>query len=124
MEQWVQKAINSYSLLREKEAMFERHLERRENADMRDALAMVKMQIGAIESWFALLDTEERVIFRQVLLGDCDAATSNRIAATKWMQGLAIAGRSVWQIRENAIEKVVRFADMHTNIFFAVFENS
>lgn len=100
-----------------------RHLERRENADMRDALAMVKMQIGAIESWFALLDTEERVIFRQVLLGDCDAATSNRIAATKWMQGLAIAGRSVWQIRENAIEKVVRFADMHTNIFFALFEN-
>lgn len=123
MEQLIQKVVNNYSLLVAKEAMFERHLEARENADMGDALTLVKIQLGMIESWFSLLDIEERVIFRQVLLGDYDAIIANRTASTKWMCGLIAAGRSPWQIKDAAIKKIVCFAETHSSLTAALFEN-
>lgn len=58
VEQLIQKVVNNYSLLVAKETMYERHLEARKNADMRDALTLVKIQIGMIESWFTLLRKE------------------------------------------------------------------
>lgn len=123
MEQLILKVINSYSSLVANEAMFERHLEARENTDMQDALTTVKMQIGAIESWFALLSVEERVIFRQVLLGDDNAVTANRIAATRWAQKHLVIGESLLQIRKTAIQKVISFADMHSKLMLELFEN-
>lgn len=123
MEQLIRKVADNYSALLDKKALFEHHLEARENADMRDALTLVNIQIGAIESWFTLMDLEERVVFRQYLLGDYCADAANRIAATKWTQQAISAGESPWLMREAAFEKVTRFADAHRKLILALFEN-
>lgn len=123
MEQLIRKVVNSYSTLVKKAAVFERHLEARENADMREALTVIKLQIGAVESWFVLLTVEERVVFRQVLLGNDDSKAANRTAATKWALGLAASGKSPWRIREAAIHKIINFADTHCKLMLALFES-
>lgn len=42
MKAFVQKVIEDYPRYLQEEATFERHLETRENSDMRDALTMLK----------------------------------------------------------------------------------
>lgn len=123
MEELIGKVVDSYVSLEAKNALFEQRLEARENADMRDELTIIQIQIGVIESWFALLNIEERIVFRQLLLGSRDAASANRIAAAEWLQRLNATGRSLWQVRETAIQKVLSFARVHSPLMQALFQN-
>ena len=70
MKAFVQKVLENYPRLLREKALFERHLEMRENQEMRDALVMLKIKLGVVESWFALLNVDERFAFRQALLFD------------------------------------------------------
>ena len=81
MKAFVQKVIEDYPRYLQEEATFERHLETRENSDMRDALTMLKIRLGIVESWFALLDADERFAFRQTLQTDLNDTPARRAAA-------------------------------------------
>ena len=84
MKAFVQKVLEKYpSFLREK-AQFERHLEMRENKEMRDALAMLKIKLGVVESWFILLNVDERFALRQALQFD----QRNAVAVGGFQQGV------------------------------------
>ena len=85
MKAFVQKVIEDYPRYLQEEATFERHLETRENSDMRDALTMLKIRLGIVESWFALLDADERFAFRQTLQTDLNDTPARRAAAMMWI---------------------------------------
>lgn len=119
MEQLIRRAIDDYERLRKELAMFERHLEARENAEMREALVLHQIRIGAIESWFTLLDTDEKVALRQAMLEGRDSFNSK--ASAKWMTGLMKNKLSPWMMREEAIAKIVAFADDHRELLNAIF---
>ena len=120
MKDFVQKIIEEYSRYLDEEARFERHLEMRENRDMRDALTELKIKIGTVESWFALLNADERVAFRQVLQGCASAAM--QAAAMEWMWRISKEGRTPWQLREQAIAKIAAFVDTHHTVMCAIFD--
>lgn len=121
MKDFVQKVIEAYSRYLDEEARFERHLEMRENRDMRDVLTELKIKIGTVESWFALLDTDERIAFRQALQG-C-ASTAMQSAAIKWMWRISKEGLTPWQLREKAVAKIATFVDAHLAVMHAIFDD-
>ena len=121
MNEFVQKIIEEYSLYLDEEARFERYLEMRENRDMRDALTKLKIKIGTVESWFALLNTDERVAFRQALQGCASAAMQS--TAMEWMWRISKEGRTPWQLREQAVAKIAAFVDAHQAVMRAIFDD-
>lgn len=94
MKAFVQKVIEDYPRYLQEEATFERHLETRENSDMRDALTMLKIRLGIVESWFALLDADERFAFRQTLQTDLNDTPARRAAAMMWDMAAHQGGRN------------------------------
>ena len=88
----------------------------RENRDMRDALTELKIKIGTVESWFALLDTDERIAFRQALQGYASAAM-------EWMWRISKDGLTPWQLREQAVAKIAAFVDAHQAVMRAIFDD-
>lgn len=124
MEAFIQKIIVDYPRYIREEALFERHLEARENRDMRYALTMLKIKIGVVESWFTLLDADERLAFRQTLQADQNEPAAIRSAAIVWMRRLSKEAQTPWQIRERAIAKIAAFASSHKETMHAIFYGS
>lgn len=122
MKAFVQKVIEDYPRYLREEAIFERHLEMRENSDMRDALIMLKIRLGIVESWFALLDADERFAFRQTLQTDLNDTPSRRAAAMMWIWRLIKTGETPWVLREQAMEKIAAFALAHKAMMEAAFD--
>ena len=121
MKAFVQKVIEDYPRYLQEEAAVERHLETRENSDMRDALTMLKIRLGIVESWFALLDADERFAFRQTLQTDLNDTPARRAAAMMWIWRLIKAGETPWVLREQAMEKIAAFALAHKEMMEAAF---
>ena len=121
MKDFVQKIIEEYAHYLDEEARFERHLEMRENRDMRDALTELKIKIGTVESWFALLCADERVAFRQSLQVCPSAAIQS--AAMEWMWRISKEGRTPWQLREQAVAKIAAFVYAHQAVMYAIFDD-
>ena len=121
MKDFVQKIIEEYSRYLDEEARFERHLEMRETRDMHVALTELKIRIGTVESWFALLNTDERVAFRQALQGCPSAAMQS--AAMEWMWRISKDGQTPWQLREKAVTKITAFIDAHQAVMYAIFND-
>ena len=121
MKDFVQKIIEEYSRYLDEEARFERHLEMRETRDMCVALTELKIRIGTVESWFALLNTDERVAFRQALQGCPSAAMQS--AAMEWMWRISKEGRTPWHLREQALAKIAAFVDAHQAVTYAIFDD-
>ena len=109
MKYLIDNIVNGYADLLKQERIFEKHLEARENADMRDRLTFVKMRIGAIESLFALLSIDEKVVFRQILLGACDPFEANCIATSKWGGVRIVNHQSPWKLKQSAFHKIEFF---------------
>lgn len=121
MKAFVQKVIEDYPRYLQEEAIFERHLEMRENSDMRDALIMLKIRLGIVESWFTLLDADERFAFRQALQTDLNDTPARRAAAMMWIWRLIKAGETPWVLREQAMEKIAAFASANKEMMEAAF---
>ena len=119
MEAHVERIVKKYSRLLQEEVVFERHLEKRENPNMHDALTLVRIRLGIIESWFSLLDTDERFALRQMLTPNSGAAM--QAAAMIWSWQLCQEGQTPAQVRARAIGKIAAFARMHRKLMRMVF---
>ena len=62
MEEFVRKVLSRYTSFVSEKQLYERWLDMRENSDVRDALVMTDMKITMIQSWFNLLNADERVL--------------------------------------------------------------
>lgn len=117
----VRRVIEDYPRFVQEESQFERHLSQRENPDMRDALTVLWMRIHTVESWFALLEADERFVLRQMLTGDQQESAAQRAAALMWVWQTCKEGKTPWQIRERTLAKIIRFAEMHKEVILAIF---
>lgn len=113
MKQLVRRAIENFAQLKKEASIIERRLEARENAEMRETLTLRKIQISAIESWFTLLDTDEKAVLRQSLQANTDDAV-NRPSSIKWYHAIITAGISPLRVREKAVLKIISFATAHS----------
>lgn len=121
MKEFIQNIIDLYPIYIKKIALYERHLETRHNSDMLDELAMLQLKVNTIESWFSLLNPDERFAFRQILNNHQDVPPAQRAAAILWTWNMSQAGETLWSLHENAMKKIVAFASIHEDIFHAIF---
>ena len=124
MKAFVEDVIEKYPLYRQEEALYERCLEMRENSAMRDKLAMLKLKISTIESWFVLLDVDERFIFRQTLNSNYLYIPAYSAAIARWMRLTADTREAPWLLRERAIGKITSFVSGHKELITSIFENN
>ena len=120
MKELIRQAIHNYPIFKNEIEMLQRQLETRDNADMRASLALRLSQIGIIESWFALLSADERIVLRQMIADDNETAKQSIVWA-KWMQQIIGSGISPLKIQDMAIEKITHFAQDHSAFIRAVF---
>lgn len=120
MKELIRQAIHNYPIFKNEVEMLQQHLETRDNADMRASLALRLSQIGIIESWFALLSADERIVLRQMIADDNEIAKQSIVWA-KWMQQIIGSGISPLKIQDMAIEKITHFAQDHSAFIRAVF---
>lgn len=121
MENLIQKIIMEYTQYLREKAMYDKHLEIRENYDMREALTIIDIKISIIESWFALLDLQERFAFRQALQGTQNDTATMQSAAMILMWRISMDGCTPWQARERAITKIVEFSSEHMEMMQDIF---
>lgn len=92
MKELIRQAIHNYPIFKNEVEMLQQHLEARDDAKVRESLALRLSQIGIIESWFALLSADERIVLRQMIADDNEIAKQS-IVWTKCMQ--QIIGRNL-----------------------------
>jgi len=124
MDEFVQRVIMEYTNYLHDKAMYEKHLEMRENYDMREALTVIEIRIGIVECLFGLLDSQEKFAFRQALQGTQNETAAMQSAAIMWMWRLSIDGRTPWQSREHAVAKIVVFTSEHMEMMRAILEEA
>jgi hypothetical protein len=124
MKEFVQRIIMEYTNYLHDKEMYERHLEMRENYDMREALTVVDIRIGVVECLFGLLDSQEKFAFRQALQGTQNETAAMQSAAITWMWRLTMDERTPWQAREQAVQEITNFTSRYMDIMLAVFGDS
>lgn len=123
MESLIRKIIANHSRYLHDAELFENRLEARENPDMRAALTVLRIRIEVIESWFTLLDVDERFALRQLLTDRRDENSARYAAISMWLYQLCMENQSPWEIRERAIRKITIFSRAHKKMIQAVFND-
>ena len=72
MEEFVRKVLSRYTSFVSEKQLYERWLDMRENSDVREALVMTDMKITMIQSWFNLLNADERFVIEKHLLDELE----------------------------------------------------
>lgn len=123
MKEFIQNIIDVYPIYIKKIALYERHLETRQNNDMLDELAILQLKVNTIESWFVLLTPDERFAFRQTLNNHQDVPPAQRAAAILWTWSMSQAGETLWSLHERALNKIVTFARFHKDVIYSIFSD-
>ena len=124
MKEFVQRIIMEYTNYLHDKEMYERHLEMRENYDMREALTVIEIRIGIVECLFGLLDSQEKSAFRQALQGTQNETAAMQSAAITWMWRLTMDERTPWLAREQAVQEITNFSSRYMDIMLTVFGDS
>lgn len=72
MEKLVRQALGKYLGQVSEKEMYEHWLDRRENKKAREALAIVEVKVGVIQSWFTLLNADERFVIKKHLIDEVE----------------------------------------------------
>lgn len=124
MEAYIMRIITAYPRYKREVALFEKRLEMRENPDMRDKLTVLQIRLNVIESWFALLDSDERFVLRILLSDPLDENPPQRVAATIWMRQISKEHLTPCEIHNHTIQKISIFFKSHKKMMQAVFDKA
>lgn len=123
MEEFVRTILSKYlSFVSEKE-MYERWLSMRENKEVREALVVVQLKVSMIQSWFNLLNTDERFVIEKHLIEELEWPRVAFSFAEKWKGEFSRAERTLIGYQASGLAKIVEFAEDHREMVMALFDN-
>ena len=121
MGEFVRKILSKYlSYISEKE-MYERWLDTRENKEAREALVVVNMKVAMIQSWFNLLNTDERFVIEKHLLEELEWPRVAWTFAERWKGEFSRTERTLISYQASGIAKIARFVQNHRDMVMALF---
>lgn len=121
MEEFVRKILSKYlSLVSEKE-MYERWLAMRENKEARDALVVVDTKVAMIQSWFNLLNTDERFVIEKHLIEELEWPRVAFSFMKRWENEFTRAERTLIGYQASGLAKIAAFVENHRKIVLALF---
>lgn len=121
MEEFVRKILSKYlSFIAEKQ-MYERWLSMRENPEVREALAVVDMKVAMVQSWFTILNTDERFVIEKHLIEELEWPRISFSFTELWKGEFTRSERTLVAYQAGGLNKIVRFCEDHRSIVMALF---
>jgi len=121
VEELVRTVLSKYTGFLAEAELYERWLSARENPEIRNALTLLEMKITAIQSWFNLLNADERFVIQKHLIEELEWPRVAFEFAERWKQEFSRTERSLVHYQASAIKKIVDFSSTHKDIVLALF---
>lgn len=121
MEELIRKVLGHYSGYVAEAALYERWLDARENPDIRDALTLLQMKITTVQSWFSLLNADERFVVQKHLIEELEWPRVAFEFAERWKREFTRTERWLNHHQANAIKKIANFCLAHEEIVLSLF---
>lgn len=121
MEEFIRKILSRYLSFTAEKQMYERWLSMRENPEIREALALVDMKVAMVQSWFTLLNTDERFVVEKHLIEELEWPRVAFSFTELWKGEFTRAERTLVAYQASGLNKIVRFCTDHRSIVMALF---
>lgn len=121
MEEFVRKILSKYLSFTAEKQMYERWLSMRENPEVREALALVDMKVAMVQSWFTLLNTDERFVVEKHLIEELEWPRISFSFTELWKGEFTRSERTLVAYQASGLNKIVRFCEDHRSIVMALF---
>lgn len=123
MEELVRKALSKYASYKAETELYERWLSARENPEIRDALTLLRIKITVIQSWFVLLNADERFVVEKHLIEELEWPRVAFAFSEQWKSEFSRTERSLVKYQASALKKIAEFSNMHKDIVLPLFSD-
>ena len=121
MEQLIRTVLSKYSGYDAEAKLLNRWLQNRENPEIRQALTLLELKITAVQSWFNLLNADERFVVQKHLIDELEWARVAFEFMDRWKMEISRTERTLGQYQASAIRKIIAFCEIHKDIVLALF---
>ena len=121
MEEFVRKILSKYLSFVSEQEMYERWLSMRENKEAREALVVVQMKVAMIQSWFNLLNTDERFVVEKHLIEELEWPRVAFSFTDKWKGEFSRSERTLIGYQASGLAKIVEFVGYHRDMVMTLF---
>ena len=121
MEEFVRKILSHYPAFTAEKKMYEHWLAIRENPEAREALIVVDMKVAMIQSWFNLLNADERFVIEKHLIEELEWPRVSFSFTELWKGEFSRTERTLVANQASGLNKIVRFCEDHRSIVMALF---
>ncbi len=121
MEEFVRMILSKYTSFVAEKEMYEHWLAMRENKEAREALVVVDTKVAMIQSWFNLLNTDERFVLEKHLIEELEWPRVAFSFMKCWENEFTRAERTLIGYQASGLEKIVDFVKRHQKIILALF---
>lgn len=123
MEIFVRRVLEQYPSYLAEKRTYDHWLSIRENKEARDAMVLVDMKIAIVESWFELLNSDERFVIEQHILQNLEWPRVAFSFSERWKGEFTRAERTLVAYQASGLSKIVRFCEAHLNMVATLFPN-
>ena len=121
MEQLIRTILSKYNRYLAEEKLLNRWLSNRDNPEMRQELVLLDMKIASVQSWFNLLNEDERFVIQKHLLEELDWPRVAYAFSERWQMEFSRTERTLLYYQSSALKKIDNFCKCHKEIIFALF---
>lgn len=121
MEELVRKVLSEYMGYVSESKLYERWLEMGENRDVRDALTLLQMKIATVQSWFNLLNSDERFVVEKHLIEELEWPRVAFAFTERWKGEFNRTERTLVHYQAKAMKKIANFCEAHKEVTMALF---
>lgn len=121
VEELIRKVLNHYMGYVSEAELYERWLSSRENPEIRDALTLLQMKITTVQSWFNLLNADERFVVQKHLIEELEWPRVAFTFTEKWKGEFNRTERTLVHYQASALRKISGFCETHRKITLSLF---
>ena len=121
LEIFVRSVLDRYLSYMAEKKTYEHWLNMRENKEIREALIVVDMKVAMIQSWFDLLNHDERFVIEQHLIQELEWPRVAFSFSELWKGEFTRAERTLVAYQASGLRKITAFVQSHWDIVVSLF---
>ncbi len=121
MEIFVRRVLDKYLSYAAEKRTYEHWLAMRENKEAREALIVVDMKVAMIQSWFELLNQDERFVIEQHLIHELEWPRVAFSFSEQWKGEFTRAERTLVTYQATGLKKIISFTENHRDMVAMLF---
>lgn len=121
LEIFVRRVLDKYLSYTAEQKTYAHWLAMRENKEVREALIVVDMKVAMIQSWFELLNHDEKFVIEQHLIQELEWPRVAFSFSERWKGEFTRAERTLVTYQATGLKKIITFAKSHRDMVTALF---